>query len=248
MRRSASCAGLLVERTGGVPLFIEEMSRLLIDKGVMQSGLRGYRLQAKLNEIRLPETMQGVLAARMDGLPPGSPLAAAGRLGHRDRSAAGSAAEGGLAHGRAAGRADRPAQGGRVPVKNESPAAPCCNSSTRSRSAFRTRPCRFRAGARCTRRCAARSRSIIADRIGEWTERLGGARAQGGSLPKAIGYLHLAGHRANDRGLHHAAIDCFEKALAALDNLMPDQIDPRRLIEIHLGLASRSPRRPTCTA
>ena len=38
---------LLIERTGGVPLFIEEMVRLLVEKGVMQSGLRGYRLQAR---------------------------------------------------------------------------------------------------------------------------------------------------------------------------------------------------------
>ena len=41
-------------------------------EGRDESGLRGYRLQARLNEIQLPETIQGVLAERMDGLPPGS--------------------------------------------------------------------------------------------------------------------------------------------------------------------------------
>ena len=151
---------LLVERTGGVPLFIEEMSRLLIDKGVMQSGLRGHRLQAKLNEIRLPETVQGVLAARMDGLPPGarSLLQVASVIGaevQRDLLL------------RVAARTDElldeqidQLKAGEFLFETKYPGGTVLRFKHALTHAVSSRPCRFRAGARCTRRSAGRSKNI----------------------------------------------------------------------------------------
>lgn len=227
---------LLVERTGGVPLFIEEMSRLLIDKGVMQSGLRGHRLQAKLNEIRLPETVQGVLAARMDGLPPGarSLLQVASVIGaevQRDLLL------------RVAARTDElldeqidQLKAGEFLFETKYPGGTVLrfkHALTHAVS-YETLPISRR---RPLHETVCRAiEEHYAERIGEWTERLAEHALKAEAYEKAIGYLHLAGHRANDRGLHHAAIDCFEKALAALENLTPEQVDQRRMIEIHLGL------------
>ncbi len=227
---------LLIERTGGVPLFIEEMARLLVEKGVVESGLRGYRLQARLNEIQLPETIQGVLAERMDGLPPGS------RSLLQVASVIGASVPRDLLQ-RVASRADEllEEQIGQLKAGEFLQEAKQADGIVLKFKHALTHAVSYEAIPISRRRplhetvCRA-IEERYADRIGEWTERLAEHALKAEAFPKAVGYLYLSGNRANDRGLHHAAIDCFEKALAALDNVLPEQIDQRRLIEIHLGL------------
>ncbi len=52
------------ERTGGNPFFIEEVARSLIDERVLVGGV----LTRPVTEIRIPATVQAVLAARIDRL------------------------------------------------------------------------------------------------------------------------------------------------------------------------------------
>jgi class 3 adenylate cyclase/tetratricopeptide (TPR) repeat protein len=59
---------LLVERTEGNPFFLEESVRTLVESGAL-SGERGhYRLLHSLDRLEVPETVQAVLAARIDRL------------------------------------------------------------------------------------------------------------------------------------------------------------------------------------
>jgi class 3 adenylate cyclase/tetratricopeptide (TPR) repeat protein len=60
---------LLLERAGGNPLYAEEFARLLTDRGLLVRDGRGIRL-APDSEIPLPETVQALVAARLDTLPP----------------------------------------------------------------------------------------------------------------------------------------------------------------------------------
>jgi len=61
---------LLVERTEGVPFFLEESVRTLVETGAL-AGERGrYRLGRPLDTIQVPATVQAILAARIDRLPP----------------------------------------------------------------------------------------------------------------------------------------------------------------------------------
>jgi len=61
---------LLIDRTGGNPFFLEESVRTLAETGVL-SGERGaYRLAAALPSVQVPATVQAILAARIDRLPP----------------------------------------------------------------------------------------------------------------------------------------------------------------------------------
>ncbi len=61
---------LLIARTEGNPFFIEESVRTLVESGVL-SGPRGaYRLEKDPDAIRVPATVEAVLAARIDRLPP----------------------------------------------------------------------------------------------------------------------------------------------------------------------------------
>ena len=58
---------LIGERTGGNPFFIEETVQALFDEGVlMRSG--AVKVTRSLSELRLPPTVQGILAARIDRL------------------------------------------------------------------------------------------------------------------------------------------------------------------------------------
>src|SRR2546426_4602881 len=55
-------------RARGNPLFVEEMIRSLVERGVLRGERGAYGLAAPIEEITLPETVQAVLASRMDRL------------------------------------------------------------------------------------------------------------------------------------------------------------------------------------
>jgi tetratricopeptide (TPR) repeat protein len=58
----------LMAKAEGVPLFIEEVTRTLLDLGVLQREDGAYRLVKKLSEVSVPNTIQGIIMARLDRL------------------------------------------------------------------------------------------------------------------------------------------------------------------------------------
>src|SRR5262247_4411687 len=58
----------LMEKAEGVPLFIEEVTKTLLDLGVLQREDGGYRLVKNLGEVHVPDTIQGIIMARLDRL------------------------------------------------------------------------------------------------------------------------------------------------------------------------------------
>jgi len=61
---------LLIARTEGNPFFLEESVRTLVETGVLVGEHGAYRLAQALPTIQVPATVQAVLAARIDRLPP----------------------------------------------------------------------------------------------------------------------------------------------------------------------------------
>src|SRR5207245_1636172 len=61
---------LLAERAAGVPLFLEESVRTLVESGAITGDRGAYRLARPFDIIRVPATVQAILAARIDRLPP----------------------------------------------------------------------------------------------------------------------------------------------------------------------------------
>jgi len=58
---------LIAERTGGNPFFIEEMVQALFDEGALvRNG--AVKVARSLSQLRLPPTVQGILASRIDRL------------------------------------------------------------------------------------------------------------------------------------------------------------------------------------
>jgi tetratricopeptide (TPR) repeat protein len=66
----AALEPILIERTQGNPLFLEESVRSLVESGAL-AGTRGaYRLVGALGAVRVPASVQTILAARIDRLEP----------------------------------------------------------------------------------------------------------------------------------------------------------------------------------
>jgi len=61
---------LLIERTEGNPLFLEESVRALVEMEVLIGERGAYRLGKDPIAIQVPPTVQAILAARIDRLPP----------------------------------------------------------------------------------------------------------------------------------------------------------------------------------
>ena len=61
---------LLIARTEGNPFFLEESVRTLVETGVLVGAPGAYRLAQALPTMQVPATVQAVLAARIDRLPP----------------------------------------------------------------------------------------------------------------------------------------------------------------------------------
>src|SRR5262249_29255320 len=66
----APLAQLLIARTEGNPFFLEESVRTLVETGMLVGKPGAYRLAQALPAIQVPVTVQAVLAARIDRLPP----------------------------------------------------------------------------------------------------------------------------------------------------------------------------------
>jgi class 3 adenylate cyclase/predicted ATPase len=61
---------LIIERTEGNPFFMEEIVQVLLDEGALVRDGAGVRLTKPLNALKIPPTVQGILAARIDRLAP----------------------------------------------------------------------------------------------------------------------------------------------------------------------------------
>ena len=58
--------GLVLGRAGGNPLFVEELTHSLVENGSIQRKDDRFVLARKPSEIQVPDTIQGIIAARMD--------------------------------------------------------------------------------------------------------------------------------------------------------------------------------------
>jgi tetratricopeptide (TPR) repeat protein len=59
---------LILDRSAGNPLFMEEFTHTLLERGYVERKDGHYVLTVKPSDIQVPETVQGIIAARMDRL------------------------------------------------------------------------------------------------------------------------------------------------------------------------------------
>jgi predicted ATPase len=59
---------LVLEKAEGVPLFVEELTRSLVEQGAVTRQGVSWRLGVSADELRVPDTVQGIILARLDRL------------------------------------------------------------------------------------------------------------------------------------------------------------------------------------
>ena len=69
----------ILRRAEGVPLYAMETVRMLLDRGLLSRAGSVYRLTGQVDELAVPQSLQALIAARLDGLRRRRPASAPGR-------------------------------------------------------------------------------------------------------------------------------------------------------------------------
>jgi class 3 adenylate cyclase/tetratricopeptide (TPR) repeat protein len=67
--------GQIVSRTDGVPLFVEELTKSILESGYLQDAGGRYEMRGSLSSLAIPDSLQESLMARLDRLSPAKEIA-----------------------------------------------------------------------------------------------------------------------------------------------------------------------------
>jgi tetratricopeptide (TPR) repeat protein len=227
---------VLIERTAGNPFFLEESVQALVETKVLVGDRWAYRMTKAPEAWPIPATVQAILAARIDRLPPEDKrlLQAASVIGK-----------------------DVPFT--LLQAIADVPENSLCRGLTQLQAAeflYETRlfpdlEYTFKhvlthevayASLLQDRRRALHARIVEAievlhpDRLAEQVERVAHHAFRGEVWEKAVAYLRQAGAKALTRSAYREAVTCFEQAMAALPPLPDTHQKVERAIDLRLDL------------
>ncbi|MFL6790885.1 MAG: adenylate/guanylate cyclase domain-containing protein, partial [Bradyrhizobium sp.] len=76
----------IIDKTDGIPLFVEELTKMVLESGLLVEDTGRYRLDSPLPPLAIPATLQDSLMARLDRLAPVKEVAQIGAAIGRDFS------------------------------------------------------------------------------------------------------------------------------------------------------------------
>jgi tetratricopeptide (TPR) repeat protein len=209
----------LLQRTEGNPFFLEEGVQTLVETDVLVGARGAYRLVKPLQNVQVPTTVQAMLVARMDRLPPQEKrlLQTAAVIGMEVPCALVQAVaelpeaeiHRGLAHLQAteflyeASLFPELAFTFKHALTHEVAYGSLLEERRRALHA----------------RIVEALEALDAGRSGEQVERLAHHALQGEAWDKALRYHRQAGAKAEARSAYREAVTCFEQALGALQHL-----------------------------
>jgi class 3 adenylate cyclase/tetratricopeptide (TPR) repeat protein len=227
---------LLVNRTEGIPFFLEEIVRTLVETGALHGERGRYHLRAELHAIQVPSTVQAVLAARVDRLPP------------EEKRLLQTAAVVGKDVPLPLLRAivDWPEEGLRRGLTHLQQAEFLYESSLFPELEYTFRHALTHevtyASVAPERRVATHARVVealerlYADRLGEQVERLGHHALRGAVWDKSIRYLRQAAAKAFSRSANRAAVEALDRALTVLPHVADPRTRREQAIDLRIDL------------
>jgi len=227
---------LLAARAGGNPFFIEEGVRTLVETKALLGERGAYDLDQPVEMIQVPATVQAVLAARIDRLPPGEKrlLEIAAVIGKNFPLALLQEV------------ADETEETLRRSLAQLTTAEFLYeqNLSPDSEYTFKhslTHEVAYRSLLRARRRdlharIAEAMERLYADRLAEQVERLAQHALRGELQEKAVRHLRQAGNKAAARLALPDARAWFEQALGVLDTLPQDQSTLAQAVDIRVDM------------
>jgi class 3 adenylate cyclase/tetratricopeptide (TPR) repeat protein len=227
---------LLIERTEGNPFFLEESVQALVETGVLVGERGAYRLAKPFESMQVPATVQAVLTARIDRLPPEEKrflqtaavigtevpfalLQAIGELSEEELRR-------GLGHLQAAeflyetSLFPELAYTFKHALTHEVAYGSLLQERRRALHAS----------------IVEASERLYADRLPEQAERLAQHAFRGEVWDKAVAYGRQAGTRAYARSALREGVACCEQALAALTHLPASRATQEQAIDLRFDL------------
>jgi len=225
---------VLIERTEGNPLFLEESVRTLVETGALLGERGGYRLGRSLPAIEVPVTVQAVLSARIDRLPAEDKnlLQTAAVVG-TDVPVAVLAAVSGRPADALPDRLARLEAAEFLYERRLFPDAGYAFKHALTHEVAYGSLLREHRRALHARAVEA-IESLYPERLAEHIERLAHHAFRAQAWEKAVAFLHKAGTKAAERSARREATACFEQALEALGHLRQDPEWQARAIDLHL--------------
>jgi class 3 adenylate cyclase/tetratricopeptide (TPR) repeat protein len=229
---------LLIARTEGNPFFLEESVRTLVETAVLVGMPGAYHLAQAVPSIQVPATVQAVLAARIDRLPPEEkrllqtaavigmevPLALLQAIAELPEEAL----HRGLTHLQAAEFLYET----RLFPEHAYTFKHALTHEVAYRSLLQERRRALHA------RIVEALETLAGERLADRIEHLADHAVRGEVWDKALLYCRQAGTKAMERSASREAVGRYEQALAALGHL-PEQRDLReQAIDLRLDLGS----------
>ena len=226
---------LILSRSAGNPLFMEEFTHTLLENGSIQEKDHCFFLNRDMTEIQVPETIQGIIAARMDRLEDNlkRTMQVASVIG-RD-----------FAFGLL-----QTIMGMREELKSyllnlqglefiyEKQLFPeleyIFKHALTKEVAYNSLLLKHRK--EIHEKIGRAIEEIYADRLEEFYEMLAYHYMKSENHEKAYDYLHRSGNRATDRHSPWEAFNFYRQAASALNSLPESEHNNKKLIEIYLAL------------
>ena len=229
---------LLIARTAGNPFFLEESVRTLVETGGLVGERGAYRLGQALAGMQVPATVQAVLAARIDRLPPEEKhlLQTAAVIGtevplplvQAIAEVPEVAVHGGLAHLQAAEFLYET----RLFPDHAYTFKHALTHEVAYGSLLQERRRALHA------RIVEALEVLAGDRVAEQVEPLAHHALRGEVWAKALAYCRQAGEKALARSAYREAVGSFEQALSVLSHLPETRATGEQAIELRLALRS----------
>jgi len=224
--------GLLADKTGRNPLFIEESVRTLVETGVLRGQRGAYTLAQPVDAVEVPATVQAILAARIDRLPADDKhlLEIAAVIGKEVPFALLRA----LADENEEEVRDRLGRLQMAELLYETrvfvDAEYTFKHALTHEVAYDTVPPNRRRALHA--RIAAAIEEVYAGRVVEHVERLAHHSVKAELWESAAGHLRQAGTKAARRHALREALDWFAQALSALSHVAPSRVTLETAVDI----------------
>jgi class 3 adenylate cyclase/tetratricopeptide (TPR) repeat protein len=229
---------LLIARTEGNPFFLEESVRTLVETSVLVGTPGAYRLVQAVPSIQVPATVQAILAARIDRLPPEEKrlLQTAAVIGMEVSlpllQAIVELAEEVLHRGLTHLQAAEFLYETRLFPEREYTFKHALTHEVAYRSLLQERRRVLHT------RIVEVLETLAGDRLADQVERLADHAVRGEVWDKALQYCRQAGAKAMERSASREAVGCYEQALAAIEHLPKHRALREQAIDLRCDLYS----------
>ena len=220
----------ILARTDGVPLFLEELTKTIIESGLLREEDGHYALAGALPPLAIPTTLHDSLMARLDRLAPVREVAQIGAAIGREFSYRLLSAVAQQPDDRLKEALDQLARAELVFGRGELPEAVYTFKHALVQEAAYASLLRGRRRQLHTR-IAQALEADFADRVAAGPELLAWHLTEAGLLEKAVRYWQRAGERATERSANREAVAHLKRGLEVLDQLAESrERDERELL------------------